>query len=206
MAAISSSDTNPAPGRRSIIHRVFITSRTASGLARRGFGLPALLMVAVLAGCARSVSSPTLVGPPNPGFDPAASRIGGVSAEAGPGVVMTKEDLDRIAHRVEAELAATYPDRIIAPGVPATPDEVNVKMMFTEYDKGNAFARFMLAGLGQIKIGANVLLIEPASNRTVGEFEVSKDFAFGGLYGGATRVEDVEDGFAHSVAAIFKQT
>jgi hypothetical protein len=46
-------------------------------------------------------------------------------------------------------------------------------------------------------------LIEPASNRTVGEFEVSKDFSSGGLYGGTARVED---GFARSVAAIFKTT
>ena len=45
------------------------------------------------------------------------------------------------------------------------PDTVNVKLVFTEYDKGNAFARFMLAGLGQIRIGANVLLIEPANNQ-----------------------------------------
>jgi hypothetical protein len=79
-------------------------------------------------------------------------------------------------------------------------------MVFTEFDKGNAFARLMLAGLGQIRIGANVLLIEPASNRTVSEFEVSKDFAFGGLYGGTTRIEDVEDGFVRSVAAIFETT
>ena len=63
----------------------------------------------------------------------------------------------------------------------------------------------MIAGLGQIRIGADVLLIEPANNQTVGEFEVSKDFAFGGIYGGTTRIEDVEDGFARSVAAIFKE-
>jgi hypothetical protein len=119
---------------------------------------------------------------------------------------MTKEALDRIAHRVEAELAAAYPDRITPPGDPPPADEVNVKMVFTGYDKGNAFTRFMLAGLGQIKIGANVLLIDPTSNRTVSEFEVSKDFAFDGLYGGTTRIEDVEDGFARSVAAIFKTT
>jgi Domain of unknown function (DUF4410) len=118
---------------------------------------------------------------------------------------MTKGDLDRISRRVEEELAAAYPDRMTARGAPPPPGEVNVKMVFTEYDKGNAFARFMLAGLGQIRVGANVLLIEPASNRIVGEFQVSKDFAFGGLYGGTTRVEDVEDGFARSVVAIFKQ-
>ena|SRR6266480_7969501 len=78
---------------------------------------------------------------------------------------------------------------------------MNVKLVFTKYDNGNAFARFMLAGFGQIRISANVLLIEPTNNQTVGEFEVSKDFSFGGVYGGTTRVEDVEDGFARSVAS-----
>jgi len=108
MAALSSYAINLGSWCHSMIRRVFIVSSRASGRARRGLGLPSLLMVTVLAGCAGSVASPTLVGPSNPGFDPAASRIGAVSAEAGPGVVMTKEDLDRIAHRVEAELAQPF--------------------------------------------------------------------------------------------------
>lgn len=172
----------------------------------RHISLGSLLVLLLLSGCAGSVSTPTPLGAASPGFEASHVGIGDVSATADRGVVMTKEDLDRIAHRVQAELAADYPGRVVDPGGRPLPDAVNVKLVFTEYDKGNAFARFMLAGLGQIRIGANVLLIEPANNRTVGEFEVSKVFAFGGIYGGTTRVEDVEDGFARSVAAIFKQT
>jgi hypothetical protein len=153
------------------------------------------------------MSSPTLLAAPSSGFDPSAARIGEVSAEAGPGVVMTREELDRISHLVREKLAAAYPGRIFASGNPPPPGGVDVKLVFTEYDKGsNAVARFMLAGLGQIRIGANVMLVDPASGRTVGEYEVSKQFSFGGLYGGFTGVEDVEDGFARSVVAIFKTT
>jgi hypothetical protein len=115
---------------------------------------------------------------------------------------MPRDDLDRISHRVQAELGAVYPNRILAQSNPPPSGGVDVKLVFTEYAKGKALTWLMPAGLGQIRIDANVLLIEPASNRTVGEFEVSMDFAFGGLYGGTTTVEDVEDGF--SVAAIFK--
>jgi hypothetical protein len=165
-----------------------------------------LLALSLLSGCLGSVANPTLVASPSPGFETSRVGIGEVSAAADRGVVMTKEDLERISHRVEADLAASYPDRVVKPGDAPLPDMVNVKLVFTEYDKGNAFARLMLAGLEQIRIGANVVLIDPANNQTVGEFEVSKDFSFGGLYGGATSVEDVEDGFARSVAAIFKQT
>src|ERR1700747_1914275 len=150
-----------------------------------------LLALSLLSGCAGGVANPTLVASPSPGVETSRVEIGEVPAAAARRVVMTKEDLERISRRVEADLAATYPDRVVKPGDAPLPDMVNVKLVFTEYDKGNAFTRLMLAGLGQIRIGANVVLIDAANNQTVGEFEASKDFSFGGLYGGATSVEDV---------------
>jgi hypothetical protein len=77
-----------------------------------------------------------------------------------------------------------------------------VKIVFTQYDDGNAFARFMLMGLGQIHIDGTVTFSDAASGQQIARYNVSKDFAFGGLYGGVTRIEDVEKGFARSVAAI----
>ena len=71
----------------------------------------------------------------------------------------------------------------------------------TMYDEGNAFARFMLAGLGQIHIdGDFVLSIQPAVNESVAEFIVRKTFAWGGLYGGSITIADVEPAFAEGVA------
>jgi hypothetical protein len=71
----------------------------------------------------------------------------------------------------------------------------------TNYDEGNAFARFMLAGLGQIHIdGDFVLNLLPSGNESVAEFTVQKTFACGGAYGGSTRIEDVEPAFAEAVA------
>jgi hypothetical protein len=70
------------------------------------------------------------------------------------------------------------------------------------YDKGNAFARAMLAGLGQMMhIDADVVLKDPRSGATFGTYDVDKTFAWGGVYGASTRIEDIEDGFAQSVAA-----
>jgi hypothetical protein len=63
----------------------------------------------------------------------------------------------------------------------------------------------MLAGLGQIHVHANVLLTDAATGASVANFEVTKDFGWGGIYGGSTSVEDVEAGFARSVSAIFKK-
>jgi len=194
-----------APTRPFVRHKII--SDDLCGLGRRSRARAGwLLTLSFLSGCAGSVSSPTLVGSASPGFELSAARIGEVSAEAGPGVVMTPDELDRISHLVQTELAAAYPGRVSMPGTPPPPAAVNLRLVFTEYDKRNAVARFMLAGLGQIRIAANVTLSDPATNRPVGEYQVSKQFAFGGLYGGFTGVDDVEDGFARSVVAIFKTT
>jgi hypothetical protein len=96
--------------------------------------------------------------------------------------------------------------QIAAPGVldPAGAAATDtMKVHFTKFDRGNAFARFMLAGLGQIRIEATVFLVDN-TGREVGKYEVAKDFSLGGMYGGSTTVEDVEDGFAKSVAEIVK--
>ncbi len=61
----------------------------------------------------------------------------------------------------------------------------------TRYDKGSAFARFMLAGLGQIHVDATVSLRDPARDVSLGEYEVNKTFAWGGIYGASTTIEDV---------------
>jgi hypothetical protein len=142
MAIIGSDDTIVAPKRRSTAHSVSAIATKLFRLSRAGLAQAALLLiVSVLAGCAGSVSSPTAPTTPIPGYDPSAARIGEVSAEASRGVVMTKEDLDRV-----------YPDRIVIQGDPSPSGNVNVRMVFTEYDEGNAFTRFMLAGLGKSEL------------------------------------------------------
>ena len=59
----------------------------------------------------------------------------------------------------------------------------------------------MLIGLGQIHVDATVRLLELPAKKKVGEFSINKTFAWGGLYGGMTNMEDVERGFADGVAA-----
>ena len=68
---------------------------------------------------------------------------------------------------------------MIAAGGSRRPGAVNMKLVFTEYDKGDAFARAMLAGLGQIHIAAKVLLTDVTTGRSVASFEASKTFASG---------------------------
>ena len=168
-------------------------------------GLPLLFVSFVLAGCAGTVNPPTLTSGSITQFDPGNAAVGQVSAVAAPGVTMQPEDLSRISRQVRTELASRYPNRLMAEDRSRRSGEVSVKLVFTQYDKGDAFARAMLAGLGQIHISAGVLLIDDIPGKTVATFAVSKTFAWGGLYGGTTRIEDVESGFARSVAEIFKK-
>ena len=75
-----------------------------------------------------------------------------------------------------------------------------VQVNVTRYEKGNAFARAMLAGLGQIHIDAEVKVFLNPGDEVVNQFTVSKTFAWGGIYGASTSILDVENPFAEAVA------
>lgn len=161
----------------------------------------AVAMVGLLSACAGSVAAPDTVAA-MPATTKASLKLIALNGEAGSGVAMTNVDISRIVDEVKAEITAKHPDIWVSGSTPAAPTVANVKIVFTQYDDGNAFARFMLMGLGQIHIDGTVTFSDAASGKQIAQYNVSKDFAFGGLYGGVTRIEDVEKGFARSVAAI----
>ena len=175
-------------GREMLMH---VSGRIAAGL-----------LVLLLAACAEDAARPVPV-QPIATAQKSTLHLSDVSAEAQQGVVMTPTDLQRIAEQVQAEIAAHYPGIMVAHGG-ASEGSTKLKIVFTRYDEGSSFGRFMLAGVGQIYIDADVVLIDGASGQVLGKYQVSKQFAFGGWYGAFTRIQDVEKGFAKSVAEIFK--
>ncbi len=71
----------------------------------------------------------------------------------------------------------------------------------TQYEEGSAFARFMLAGLGQIHIDGDFsLFLATSEKEPVAEFTLQKTFAWGGIHGGSTDIKDVEPAFVQGVA------
>lgn len=70
----------------------------------------------------------------------------------------------------------------------------------SRYEKGNAFARAMLAGLGQIHIDGNVVVYQQPGGGKVAEFALNKTFAWGGIYGGTVTMDAIEDTYAEAVA------
>lgn len=161
--------------------------------------LPLLVLTLLLAACAGDISKPVAV----KALDMAARaelRVTDITGENRQGVVMTPSDIARITEQVRAEIAGKYPSALAAPGAGTT--MARIRIVFTQYDEGNAFARFMLPGLGQIRIDGDVLLLATDSDTVLAQYQISKQFAFGGLYGGTTNIRDVEKGFAKSVAEV----
>ena len=115
-------------------------------------------------------------------------------------------EMQRITSRIIEAIWAKESDRFRMinskkPDVAVLPT-LHVMVRLTRYDKGNANARSLLAGLGQIHIGATVILRDQERDEMLGEYEVTKTFAWGGFYGASTYVDDVEIGFAEGVAGL----
>jgi hypothetical protein len=161
-----------------------------------------IAMLGLLSACAENAATPDTITALPPGSQ-ASLKIANLTDEAAPGVVIADYDLQRILQRVKAEISGVHPDVWVPAGAPVA-GATNVKIVITQYDEGNAFARAMLAGLGQIRMDGDVVFSDAATGQKIAEYKVSKDFAFGGLYGAVTKIEDVEKGFAKSVAQILE--
>ena len=177
--------------------------------------LPVFAAVLLLAGCATSAPEPTAVqafaNPERP-LEGYSHMI--VTCEAMQGVEIPKHEQESVAAMVKQEVERRAPGRFVfleqedqageaasEPGM-VEPKTAVMKILFVEYDEGSAFARFMIAGAGQIRIDTDVTLRDKATFELLGEYEVSKQFALGGIAGGTTDVADVEEGLAKGIAEI----
>jgi hypothetical protein len=160
------------------------------------------VLIALATGCASSAGTAKAIGGTT---HPDTTRFTKLSITAGTkgDVTLSAADQDRIVQLIAARIKERAMTRFSEVGVlPAAPDTLHVRVAFTRYDEGNAFARFMLAGLGQIHIDAEVTLAEGDGSALLGRYMVTKTFAWGGLYGVATSIKDVEAGFADAVADV----
>lgn len=167
---------------------------------KKRFGF--LLLVVLLAncfGCAGTIPSADFKKPIPDNYRLCANDETNIKLMATDGVVL--DDIDR--QRLESRIRQTINTK-----KKNTQCNTSDKRSFildskiTRYDKGNAFARAMLAGLGQIHIDGDfsLLLLSAPENTTVAEFTLQKTFAWGGIYGGMTRIEDIEETFAAAIA------
>jgi hypothetical protein len=167
------------------------------GKPMKSIQLAAVLALGLsLGACAGSVSAPVAVQALS-AEQQSGMHISAVSADAAEGIAMSEGDFYVVCDKVKAYMQTE------APGVMADSGAYKMQIHFTRFDRGSAFARAMLIGLGQIRIEATVDLVD-AGGAKIGEYKVAKDFALGGIAGASTSVEDVEDGFAKSVVEIVR--
>lgn len=172
---------------------------------RSGPSLMLLVLVAVLAsGCAGSAgSAKPLITASNPEILAQYTKVALVTSVMDDASKMTTSDRERIVALIARKVKEQAPNRFADFGTTATDAQtLHVTIAFTRYDKGSAFARAMLAGLGQIHIDAEVTLEDRTLQKVLGKSEITKAFAWGGIYGGTTEIKDVEEGFAEAVASI----
>lgn len=117
-------------------------------------------------------------------------------------VSLAQSDQQRILNLIVNSIPTECPNRYkVVNGSESDQRTLHALVKMTKYDEGNAFARFMLAGLGQMHIDAIVALSDLRTDEELGKYEVAKTFAWGGIYGGSTGIRNIEDGFAKAVAA-----
>jgi hypothetical protein len=106
-------------------------------------------------------------------------------------------DKERLAEKIQSRIT-THKSAVASTGAPRP---YSVELVLTRYEKGSAFARAMLAGLGQIHIDGKVTVFAMPEHQSLVSFDLAKTFAWGGIYGASTSIDTIEDTFSEGVAA-----
>jgi hypothetical protein len=130
-----------------------------------------------------------------------ANDTAGVKVEASDGIIVERYEKQRLGRLIQEKIDIEK----LRNANPENEREFELEVLMTRYEKGNAFARAMLAGIGRIHIDATVTVFALPQRKKVGEFDIKKTFAWGGVYGAVTSIEDVEQGFADGVAEAVTQ-
>ncbi|HZP68241.1 MAG TPA: DUF4410 domain-containing protein [Rudaea sp.] len=160
-------------------------------------GVSGLAAVALLcAGCASTPPAAKFATSAGPHTTIRSADTANVAVSASSGVSMADFEKARVGERIRMKLA----EKQALNAALADPAQYQVEVTITRYDKGSAFARAMLAGLGQIHIDGTISLYAQPAHAALEEFTVQKTFAWGGIYGASTTMEDIEQTFAEGIA------
>ena len=160
-----------------------------------------LVASALVSGCATTAPEAHFTHTPPAGTVVDSNDTVTVTVSAKPGIALIQQERDRLSQRIAARIDTLKQRNAAA----QEPQPYRIEVLLTRYDKGNAVARLMLAGLGQIHIDAQITLFALPQNSRLAEFNVQKTFAWGGIYGGSTTIETVEEGFAEGIAEALTQ-
>lgn len=153
--------------------------------------------VLALSGCtATSTPGPSAMATHSKNFKIDANDVVSVTVNAKPGIAIHDDAKERIAKKIKSEVDALKHTNTAM----GKSDKYQIDVKLTKYEKGSAFARMMLAGLGQIHIDSQTKVLSLPQKTKIASFDLDKTFAWGGIYGASTTIENVEDGFAKGIA------
>lgn len=153
--------------------------------------------IALLAGCATTVPKAQFVKQMAPVFRVAPTDLVKVNVDASQSVQILPSEEARLAQEVAQKINAAK----LKDPQPRAPEQYAVDVHLTRYQKGSKFARFMLAGLGEMHIDGTVEVFQMPEHKLIETFGMSKSFAWGGAYGATTSITDIENTFAAGVAS-----
>ncbi len=162
-----------------------------------GIALVVAISGLLLAGCATTVPRPQFAQPVVPGFRITSKDLVSVNLSASPEVKILPYEEQRMVQEIEQDIQ----DLQKANRADGNLGAYEVDVHLTRYEKGSKFARFMLAGLGQIHIDGNIEVYSVPQHKLEESFTLQKTFAWGGIYGGATSIRDIEQTFAKGIAS-----
>jgi hypothetical protein len=168
-----------------------------TGYVRGLLNVCLLIGVTIVAGCASTTPKAEFSKDLTTQYRIDADDHPQVDVNASAGIEITDLEKQRIAQLITSDLDVMR----LHNAANSDPKDCVVDVTITRYQKGNAFARAMLAGLGQIHIDAHVQILAGANKEKLADFTLTKTFAWGGIYGAATSMEDIEKTFANGVAA-----
>src|SRR5581483_1543201 len=135
-------------------------------------GLAVALVIAITAGCASSMPKPEYSRPIVADAHISAPDLAQVTVNAADDVKILPMEEERLSQKIKAKIDARKSANVRT-GQAIT---YEVELHLTRYEKGNAFARAMLVGLGQIHIEGKVSLFQMPAHTLVGEFDLKKTF------------------------------
>lgn len=154
-----------------------------------------------LSGCAGSPGSIQTLQALEPDTDLRGFTTLFLSVSAKPDVSLDEVGFSRLRDQIVQEIQQ-HPDNHFAhiQVAPAEGPGLEADLVLTQYDEGNAGMRFILAGLGAMAMEGDLTLRDGATQQVLRQQRVSKVFAWGGIYGAITTIQDVEVGFGKAVA------
>jgi hypothetical protein len=156
-----------------------------------------VLFTALLGGCASTAPQAKFAKPMAADARIRASDTENVTLTAADTVKAIPQERDRVKQKI----AARIDERKLTNPQEGAPRTFEVEVFVSRYEKGNAFGRALMPGVGQIHLDGTISVFQMPGHELLEQFDMQKTFAWGGIYGGVTTMETIEDTFADAVAA-----